>query len=149
MIGMFAEMMLPIFLILIFVGVYFLAVAIPLWLGWRTFQRLYEHKFTKAGMWGSAFVVFTCWQLSVPIDWQSVFGVLVGLGLLADVWKLLRSHGWLNLGRTATVPEWEPQVEILPPLLPSPSWDGVVTLLIEGKRLQHAKGSRCTRTRSC
>lgn len=102
--------LLPISIFLIVGSVYLLAVALPLWLFATALRRLSQGRFTKAGIWGSAGILFLCWELSVPADWEGVFGVLVGAGLLADVCKFV-SKLWPKA----------PAVELLPPL---PSWDG-------------------------
>ena len=127
MIGIF---MLPISIFLFVGSVYFLAVAIPLWLGATALRRLCQAKFTKAGIAG---ILLTCWQLSVPADWEAVFGVLVGAGLLADIGKFVR-----RFKRERTL------VELLPPPLPlketaaeaASVWDGVIRIEV------HLSGDR-------
>jgi hypothetical protein len=106
MIGIF---MLPISLFLFVGSVYFLAVALPLWLCSTALHRLSEGRFTKAGIWGSAGILLTCWELSVSAEPEAVFGVLVGAGFLADIYKLVRRCKLQFWPKT-------PAIEILPPL---------------------------------
>lgn len=83
--------LLPISIFLIVGSVYFAAFALPLWLFAKAWHRLSEGRFTKASIWGSIGLLLLCWELGVSTDAEVVFGTLVGAGLLADIYKFVRS----------------------------------------------------------